>query len=72
MTLRTVRRLAAVFFLAYTVALTYPGMIPFNRIRPFILGLPASMVWVAVWIVLSILVLVGLDRAEEARREEEA
>lgn len=65
------RRLAVVFFLAYAVALTYPGMIPANRIRPLILGLPPSLLWVACWVALSIPVLVLLHRAEQRGPGEE-
>ena len=69
MRIRWARRGAAAFFLLFTVAVTWPGMLPFNRIRPWILGLPFSMAWIALWVVLSFLVLVGVDRAEERSRK---
>lgn len=59
-----VRTLAAVFFLLYAVALTWPGMLPANRIRPFVLGLPFSMFWAAAWIVGGMLVLWIVHRVE--------
>jgi hypothetical protein len=44
-------------------------MVPANRIEPLILGLPFSMVWIALWVVLSFLVLLLVDRLEgRARR----
>lgn len=64
MKVRAVRTLAAVFFLLYAVALTWPGMLPFNRIRPFVLGLPFSMFWAAAWIVGGMLVLWIVHRVE--------
>ncbi len=69
MSLRWIRRGAAVFFILFTVAVTWPGMVPFNRIQPWILGLPFSMAWIALWVVLSFLVLFAVDRVEEKSRE---
>ena len=57
MTVRTARVLAAGFFVVFLLAVTWPGMLPFNRVRPLILGLPFSMAWVALWVVLASLVL---------------
>lgn len=57
----------ALFFLAYAGAVTWPGAVPFNRIRPLILGMPLSMVWVALWLVLAFVALLLLDRAEDRR-----
>ena len=62
---------AAGFFLLFTVAVTWPGMIPFNRVEPMVLGLPFNMVWIAFWVVLSFVVLVLVDRLHEASREDE-
>ncbi len=45
-------------------------MIPFNRIRPLVLGLPFSFFWVVMWVVGSLLVLFALDRVEKREREE--
>lgn len=64
MSLGAARGLALLFFVAYTLALTWPGALPFNRIRPFVLGLPFSFFWVAVWVALGGVVLLLLDRAE--------
>jgi len=47
-------------------------MVPFNRIHPLIWGLPFSMAWIALWVILSFLVLLFVDRAEgRARRDRE-
>ena len=65
----------ASFFLAYAAAVTWPGALPFNRIRPLVLGMPLSMAWVAAWLVLAFLALLLLDRAEtreEDRRDRES
>jgi hypothetical protein len=68
MTVRFARILTGTFFVAFALAVTWPGMVPFNRIRPMILGLPFSMVWIAIWIVAGTLVLWMLDRVESADR----
>lgn len=59
-----IRWAVAVFFLAYAAAVTWPGAVPFNRIRPLVLGMPLSMVWVAGWLVLAFGVLLVLDWTE--------
>ncbi len=64
MSRRAARTLALIFFAAYTLALTYPGFVPFNRIRPFVLGLPFSFFWVVLWVAASLLVLWILHHAE--------
>ena len=68
MSVGAVRVLATAYFVAYAVAVTWPGMLPFNRVRPTVLGLPFAMVWVALWIAGSGLVLWALDRSEERHR----
>ena len=68
MSIRLVRGAAVAFFLLFAVAVTWPGMLPGNRIFPLVLGLPFSMVWIAGWVVLSFLVLVALDLAERGER----
>ena len=69
MSIRWIRGGAALFFLLFVVAVTWPGMIPGNRIFPLILGLPFSMVWIASWVVLSFLVLAALDALEGRARQ---
>jgi hypothetical protein len=68
-TLRTARVLTGVFFGAMLVGVTWPGALPFVRVRPFILGLPFSFAWIALWILLSVFVLWGLDRVEGRYRD---
>ena len=41
---------AVCFFVAMTVALTYPGVAPFNTIRPYVLGIPFVFAWYLLWI----------------------
>ncbi len=55
----------ALFFLLYLLAVTWPGFLLFNRVRPLVLGLPFSMVWVAGWVLAGGVVLFLLDRVEE-------
>ncbi len=54
---------AVVYFIAMAVALTFPGVIPFNTIRPFILGVPFVFSWYLFWIVGALLVFLFLHRA---------
>lgn len=70
MSLRTARALTGLYFGLMLVCVTWPGMIPFSRVRPFILGLPFSMAWLGAWISGSVVVLVLLDRVEKRARVE--
>ncbi|MEX0979479.1 MAG: hypothetical protein WDZ89_00195 [Gemmatimonadota bacterium] len=56
------------FFILYALAVTWPGAVPFNRARPFILGLPFSMAWAVLWIVLGCVALWILDGSEARAR----
>lgn len=57
--------MVAVFFALYLLALGWPAVIPFNRVRPFVLGLPFVFFWVALWVVMGGLALWLLDRSEQ-------
>jgi hypothetical protein len=65
---RWIRRGVAVFFVLFIVGVTWPGMLPFNRIHPLVLGLPLSMFWIALWIFCSFLLLLYVDRVEGRTR----
>jgi hypothetical protein len=54
---RARRALVIAFFALYAVAVTYPGVVPFNRIFPLVLGLPYVLAWYAGWVVLGGVVL---------------
>lgn len=71
MTLPTARRLTGLYFVAMLLAVTWPGALPFARVRPFIFGLPFGFAWIAAWILVSVFVLWGLDRVERRHREED-
>jgi Protein of unknown function (DUF3311) len=59
-----------VFLIAYTVALLFPGVMPFNHIQPFVLGMPFVLFWYAVWVAAGVVALFLVDRIEaRARRE---
>jgi hypothetical protein len=62
------RRGVVAFFFLFVLAVTWPGMLPFNRIEPLIVGLPFSMAWIAAWVILAFLALSLLDRAEGKER----
>ncbi len=67
MRLRLIPTLAVCFYLAMAFFLTYPGYLPFNQIRPFVLGLPFSLFWQVLWITASIFVLAGVFHWEKRR-----
>ncbi len=71
MSLRTARFLTGTYLVLMAVAVTWPGMVPFARIRPMVLGLPFGFFWVAAWIAVAVLVLYLLDRVERRYRDEE-
>ena len=71
MNIRWIRWGAALYFLLFALAVTWPGMIPFNRIHPLVLGLPFSMFWIALWVFGSFLVLLFVDRVEGRNRGED-
>lgn len=57
MRLRWIPILAFAYFIAMAFAMTYPGYVPANRIRPFVFGLPFSLFWQVLWITGAIVVL---------------
>jgi hypothetical protein len=64
------RRMAGVFFAAYAIGVTYPGVVLFRGPRPFVFGLPLPMVWVTFWVVGGCAVFWLLDRAYRAAAED--
>jgi membrane protein implicated in regulation of membrane protease activity len=66
--LRTARVLAALYFVAMLVFLTWPGMVPFARAEPFVLGFPFSLAWSAFWIAGALAVLWGVEVVERRHR----
>jgi hypothetical protein len=71
MSLTALRLAAGAFFLAYLLAVTWPVGTRFAGATPFVFGLPFSLFWAALWIVLGFGVLLLLDRAE-VRAERQA
>ena len=59
------RRLAALFFLVAFLALIWPIYPIFSHARPLILGMPASLVYVAFWLIACFLALLILFLIEE-------
>lgn len=70
MTVRSARRIVFGLLALYAVFLTWPGMAPFNRIEPMILGLPFVLVWIILWVVLIGAALAMLDAVESRARRE--
>lgn len=69
MNLKTARALTGAYFILMLFFVTWPGMAPFSRAEPFVLGLPFSMAWIAAWIAGSVVVLTLLDRVEKRYRD---
>jgi len=57
---RTATHIAIAYFLAMAIGVTFPGIIPFNTIRPFMFGVPFVFAWYLCWIVGSVLVFTFL------------
>jgi hypothetical protein len=69
-----VRSIVFLLLALYLISLTWPGILPFNRIRPLVFGLPFVLFWICLWIVVIALALGFLDAAEarEAAHRERA
>jgi hypothetical protein len=59
---RVVTRVALVYFMAMAIALTFPGVRPFNTIRPLVLGIPFIFFWYLCWVLGALLVFLLLHR----------
>jgi hypothetical protein len=66
MTRTRARRLLLLFIVLFAVAVTWPGIVPANRFRPTVFGLPFTLVWVALWIVIGFALLLWVDRRSHA------
>jgi hypothetical protein len=69
------RRGAIALFWAYVICavvfLTFPGVLPFNRVLPLVLGMPFVLGWVALWVALAFFIFSAVDRALERLRGQE-
>ncbi len=54
---------AFMYFIAMVVAVTFPGITPFNTIEPLVFGIPFVFAWVLSWVAGSMLVFFLLYRA---------
>jgi membrane protein required for beta-lactamase induction len=64
MNVRAARRIVFGLLGMYAVFLTWPGVVPFNRIRPLVFGLPFIMFWIVLWVLLVGAGFVLLNAAE--------
>ena len=71
MSLKVARTLTGAYFILAAIFMTWPGVLPFARIEPLVLGLPFSLAWIAAWISGSLVVLYLLDRVEKRYRDGE-
>ena len=72
MSIRQVRVGVFLFFILYALVVIWPGALPFNRTRPFLLGIPFTMAWAILWIIMGGLALWLLDIFEERERAKSA
>ncbi len=70
MSLRWTRRAVAAFLILFAMAVTWPGILLFNRVEPRILGMPFIMAWHAGLLLLTLVVLYLLDRVESRERKQ--
>lgn len=59
---RTATWIAIVYFIAMAIALTFPGIGPFNTIRPMVLGVPFVFAWFIMWVLGALCVFGFLDK----------
>ncbi len=50
-----------------TLALVWPGYVPFSGTFPLVLGLPLSLAWVVGWLFVMLIALTWLYRGEDDR-----
>ncbi|MGD8700179.1 MAG: hypothetical protein PVJ43_12865, partial [Gemmatimonadales bacterium] len=68
MKLRLVPSLGVAYFLAMAFFVTYPGYVPFDKIQPFVFGLPFSLFWQVLWICGAVFVLAAVFFWETNRK----
>ncbi|HEX9728878.1 MAG TPA: hypothetical protein VGA37_10270 [Gemmatimonadales bacterium] len=56
---------AGLYFVAMAIGVTFPGVAPFNTVRPFVLGIPFVFAWYLGWIVGALFVFYFLHRSTE-------
>ena len=55
--------IAFAYFITMGIAVTFPGIRPFNTIEPLVFGIPFVFAWVLSWVAGSVLVFFLLYRA---------
>lgn len=65
---RPARIIAALYVLIAAAAVTWPGIVPFAKAYPLVLGLPYSMAWIAAWVAGFAIVFALLDMVERRHR----
>lgn len=68
MRIRVMRWSVVAFFLAYALAATWPGALLVADGGPLVLGLPRSLAWAILWILLGLAALALLDHFEARER----
>lgn len=52
-----------VYFSLMVIAVTFPGVAPFNTIHPYVFGIPFTLLWDLMWVTGSLFVFYFLYRA---------
>ena len=71
MSLKHIRWLTALFFAVYLLAVTWPVALLVAAAEPIIFGLPLPLFWAVLWIVLSFVMLLWLDHAEQRQERDD-
>lgn len=62
--MRPVTLFAFAYFIAMTIACTFPFLNLVTRVRPFVFGVPFMMAWFAGWVIGALFVFLMLYRSE--------
>ena len=54
--------IAVAYFTAMAIAITFPGIRPFNTIQPLLFGIPFVFAWVLSWVAGSVVIFFILYR----------
>jgi hypothetical protein len=63
---RVADAVATVYIVLMAIAVTYPGVLPFNTIPPYVLGLPFAFFWPAAWVAGATLVFYFVQRTHRS------
>ena len=69
LSIRAIRWLTFLYVVAFLLAMTWPGFLIFNHVKPLVLGLPFNLFCIALFIIVGMGVLFLLYHAEDRHNE---